>query len=68
MTFIKHNHDKDGNTLPSSIYTYWDGVSTSPVKFTSAKLSKFKNKICKSGAFFARKFDKTSAKKIFEAC
>lgn len=49
-------------------YTYWDGVHTSPIKFTSTKSEKFKNKFCESGALFVRKTNNKAAREISEKC
>lgn len=49
-------------------YTYWDGIAPHPIKFTDPKLQKFKNKICNSGAIFARKFNNKAATDIGMKC
>lgn len=48
-------------------YTHWSGKSH-PDKFNKPKMQAFRNKICKSGAIFARKFNEPSAKELAMSC
>jgi len=49
-------------------YTYWKSGKSSPSKLKTPQLLKLKQEICDSGAIFARKFNKKSAKVIHGSC
>ena len=49
-------------------YTKWDGKMPHPIKFNSPKLKKYHERICKSGALFARKFNRKAGREVAKSC
>lgn len=54
--------------IQQTTYTKWDGIKPNPIKFTSVKLKRYKKSICKSPAFFARKFNSKAGKLLAMNC
>lgn len=58
---------KEFNILPTT-FTEWDGKKPHPIKFTSPKMHKMHSKICRSGALFARKFNRRAGVEVSRSC
>jgi hypothetical protein len=74
--FIKHYGKPSSETfrkefkIGPSTFTFWDETAGKPhpVKFSTPKMKKFRQKICKSSAIFGRKFNSKAARTLAMTC